>query len=196
MTPIRVVWRKARSAFLHTRIERFYVLDREPNRIEPKISVQFKCFERLDEALALQLARVKGRKANWQRRFDLGHRCYLAVHKGEPVGFGWVSLTGWLLGNEQPLGTLAHDVAFGYDGITCEPWRGNRIASARLAYVFHDIQRLGLKQSCLLIADKNRASRRSSALVGYRRTDSVVRIRRWMMVHRTIEGGPPAEVLP
>lgn len=196
VNPIRVACRKFRSAVHKVRVERFYVLDTAPNRIKPRISIEFKCFERLDEGLASQLARVKGRKANWQRRFDLGHRCYLALYKGEPVGFGWVSLSGWLIGNEQPLGSLAGDVAFGYDGITCEPWRGNRIASARLAYEFHDMQRLGFERSCLLIADENRASQRSSALVGYRRTESVVRIHRWMMVHRTLEGGPPAEVLP
>jgi GNAT superfamily N-acetyltransferase len=170
-------------------------LDTAPNRIEPRIPVEFECVERLEEGLASRLSRIKGKEVNWQRRFDLGHRCYLALHNGEPVGFGWVCPAGWLIGNEQPVGALARDVAFSYDGITCEPWRGNRIASARLAYIFHEMQRQGFERSCLLIADENRASQRSTALVGYRRTESVVRIHRWMMILRTIEGGPPAEVL-
>ncbi len=196
MNPIRVASRKFHSAVHWVQEERYYVLDTVPNPTEAKIPVEFKHVDRLEEGLALRLTHLTGKDGNWQRRIDLGHHCILALHEGELVGSIWICPAAWLIGNERPVGALAPDVAFVYDGFISETMRGKRLASARLAHIFHEMQRYGFKRNCTTVEDDNLASVRTVAIVGYRRTENVVRKHRWMMIFRSIEGGPPADVLP
>jgi len=193
---IRVASRKLHSAVHWVQEERHYVLDTVPNPVEAKTSVEFKHIERLEDGLAPRLTRLTGKDGNWQRRIDLGHHCILTLHEGELVGSIWICPAAWLIGNEQPVGALAADVAFVYDGFVSEVMRGQRLASARLVYIFHEMQRYGFKRNCTSVEDENLPSVRSVAIVGYRRTESVVRRHRWMMVIWKVEGTPPAEVLP
>lgn len=191
---VGTVSRKLRSAIHAVRVERFYVLCGLPTLVEPKIPYEIRCVTEFTPQIGRELDRIKGFEVNWKRRFDLSHRCYMTFCDGQAVGYGWVSTGTWLLGMEQPLGPLAQDVAFIYDEITLERYRGNRLAPARLGFMASDMHRLGFCRSCQLIADDNLPSQRSALMAGYERTESVVRLHRFALRFRFPEGAPPADL--
>lgn len=195
ISPLRIASRKFRSAVHKLKTERFYVLDSEPTRLQSRVPIEFTCAHGLARGAGAELTRLTRKDANWRGRFELGHRCILAHHDGKLVGSIWVCPGAWLVGKEQPVGPLASDVAFVYDGFVCESMRGLRIASARLVYVFDEMKQQGFGRNCTTVEDENIPSVRSVLQVGYRTTDCLVQVNRWMMVHRTVEGGPPPEVL-
>jgi GNAT superfamily N-acetyltransferase len=187
---------KARSALRKIRVERFYVLDSAPEPIPARIPVDFHTVQHFDENLADRLSRLTGKCANWQGRIQLGHHCILAVHEDELIGSIWICPAGWFISKERPLGLLAPDVGFVYDAFVAAHLRGQRIGSARLVYLYHQMKEKGLKRNCITVEDGNKPSIRSVLQVGYRPTNSVVRLHRWMMIHQWVDGGPPNEVLP
>jgi hypothetical protein len=191
---VGTVSRKLRSAIHAVRVERFYILCGPPSVVEPKIPCEIRCVTEFTPQIGLELSRIKGFEVNWKRRFDLSHRCYLTICDGQAVGYGWVSPGSWLLGIEQPLGPLAQDVAFIYDEITLERYRGKRLGPARLGFIANDMCRLGFSRSCQLIADDNLPSQRSALMAGYKRTESVVRLHRFALRFRFPEGAPPPEL--
>lgn len=191
-----IVSRKIRSAMHTVRAERFYVLDSEPALVTPRIPCRFECITRHDATIDRTLTQIKGFEVNWKRRFDMAHRCYLTICEGRPVGFGWVSMGSWHLGLDQPIGPLAPDVAYIYDEITCDGFRGNKLAPARLSHIAGDMAAAGYGRSCMLIADDNFASQKSALAAGYRRTESIVRMHRYALRIRFPEGAPPREIQP
>lgn len=186
--------RKLRSAFHAVRIERFYTLYGLPNLVAAAIAYEVQSVTKFSPDIGQELTRIKGFDVNWQRRFDLGHRCYLTICDGRAVGYGWVSPASWLLGLEHSLGRLASDVAFIYDEITTERYRGKKLAPARLAYMATDMHKQGYVRSCQLIADDNLPSQRSALSAGYRPSANVIRLHRFAMHFRFPLGGPPPEL--
>lgn len=185
--------RKLRSAIHALRVERFYVLCGPPTIVTPLILCEIRCVTEFTPELGRELTRIKGFEVNWKRRFDLQHRCYLTYCDGRAVGYGWVSPGSWLVGLEQPLGLLAQDVAFIYDEITLEAYRGKRLGPARLGFMASDMSSKGFSRSCQLIADDNYPSQRSALAAGYKPTSSVVRLHRFALRFRFPEGAPPPE---
>lgn len=186
--------RKLRSAIHALRVERFYVLCGPPKIVPTSIPFDIRCISSFTPEIGRELTRIKGFEVNWKRRFDLSHRCYLTYCDGQAVGYGWVSPGSWLLGLEQPLGLLAQDVAFIYDEITMDGYRGKRLAPARLAHMATDMSHMGFSRSCQLIADDNIPSQRSALAAGYTPTSSVIRLHRFALRFRFPEGAPPPEL--
>lgn len=191
---IQTMSRKLRSAIHAVRVERFYTLSGPPNPIKPRIACDIRCITHYTPGMAAELTRIKGFEVRWKHRFDLGHRCYLTMHDGKAIGYGWVSLGTWLLGLEEPLGMLAPDVGFIFDEITLPQFRGNRLGPARLSCMASDMATLGYPRSCQLISDDNIASQCSAMAAGYKRTESVIRMHRYALRIRVPEGSPPAEL--
>ena len=190
---VGTVSRKLRSAIHAVRVERFYVLSGPPKSVQTTLPCEIRCVTKFTPEIGGELTRIKGFEVNWKRRFDMSHRCYLTFCDGKAVGYGWVSPGSWLLGLEQPLGLLAPDVAFIYDEITMDGFRGKRLAPARLAFMATDMSGLGFPRSCQLIADDNYPSQRSASLAGYQSTTSVIRLHRVALRFRFPEGAPPPE---
>ena len=127
---VGIVSRKLHSAVHFVRTERFYVLNGKPNPVEARLPCEIQCMTGYTDQLRQQLNRIKGCEGNWKRRFALSHRCYLVVVKDQAVGYGWVIPAAWQIGHERQSGPLAEDVAFLYDGITLDAYRGNRLGPA------------------------------------------------------------------
>jgi len=183
--------RKLRSAIYKVRVERFYVLDGPPSPVAYALAHEIRCLTQFSPELGRELTRVKGFKINWKKRFDLAHRCYLSVCDGKAIGYGWVCFGSWFVDLEKPLGFLQKDVAYIYDEITMDGYRGKRLAPARLAYMAADMKGQGYPRSCQLIADDNYPSQRSALTAGYQATSSVVRLHRFALRLRVHQGSPP-----
>lgn len=189
---------RARSFLCYRSRHRFYVLSTEPHSVQPRIPLELQTQDRWTQELAAHLDEIKGSPANWKLRFDRGHVCFLAMSNRAPAGYAWASPGEWRLRDEDPAGEIGSGVVFWYDELTAEPFRGNRVLPALLSLGVRVMRARGYDRACTLIEDRNRASRKCSACVGFVICDETVDVDRVLMCWRiqTKRGVAPESMRP
>lgn len=177
-----------------SQIERFYVLEREPNNVQPATTARFELHRSWSVEFQRMLDAVRGEPGDDRARIVRGHSCAMAFVNDEPACFGWASPTNWGgAGVQQP---LAIDANFSYDVMTSPRFRGLRLAPALLAFKARRLRDLGFPRSLTTVRDTNVASQNSIRKVGYVRTEHTVRVYRMRLMSILQSGGPPPSFLP
>jgi ribosomal protein S18 acetylase RimI-like enzyme len=130
------------------------------------------------------LASIKGKIANWERRWARGHVCYLAIVGCEPVSYVWIAFDGWRLADKDDPHALPESAALVYDGITLPAWRGKNLLPALMHAAATDLVGSGYSELYVLVDDSNIAPQHAFRKVGFEFTDKTVKTYRVLRLAR------------
>jgi GNAT superfamily N-acetyltransferase len=170
------LWRKFKSFLLWRKTDRFGVLrfsDLRPVHTTMPIMIE----RHADDSRCSKsvLASIKGKIANWERRWARGHVCYLAIVGCEPASYVWIAFDGWRLADEDDPHALPESAAFVYDGITLPAWRGKNLFPALMHAAATDLAGSGYSELYVLVDDSNIAPQHAFRKVGFEFTDKTVK---------------------
>lgn len=116
-------------------------------------------------------------KTHCINRMARGDRCLLAEHKGEVVGYMWVTADGYFELYPGKCIPLAMDKSYTYRGFVLDRYRGKRILYA-LDYVLNDqLRREGKRNILTLVEMTNYPAIKARERIGFKRVGRTMGIK-------------------
>lgn len=100
------------------------------------------------------------------QRLSMGKHCYIARVEGKLVAYGWITFDKEHIGELGLSARLNEGEAYIWDCATLAAYRGKRLYPALLAYMFDELQRVGIRRVWIGTDADNLPSQSGVALVG------------------------------